>query len=105
MAKEITLEEYKKAHFEVYKEHRRKSFFMHLTIYIMVNIVSTTINFIFTPNFLWVFFPIIFWGIGIIWDFISAFLLIDKKIHKTSLEAEHRSIQRVNEKNNIGKNL
>lgn len=78
---------------------------MHLAVYIMVNAVSTIINFIFTPNFLWVIFLIIFWGIGIIWNFISAFLLIDKKIHKTSFEAEHRSIQRVKEKNNIGKNL
>jgi uncharacterized membrane protein YhaH (DUF805 family) len=94
MTEEITLEEYKKAYFEVYKEQRRKSFFMHLAIYILVNTVSSVINFIFTPKFLWVIFPIIFWGIGIIWNFISAFLLIDKRLHQTSLEVEQKLAQR-----------
>ena len=50
MTEEITLEEYKKAYFEVYKEQRRKSFFMHLAIYILVNTVSSVINFIFTQR-------------------------------------------------------
>ena len=31
-----SLEAYKKAYFEIYKEQRRKSFFSHLIIYILV---------------------------------------------------------------------
>ena len=93
MTEEITLEEYKKAYFEVYKETRRKSFFMHLAIYILVNTVSALINFIFTPKFLWVIFPIVFWGIGVVWSYMGAFLLIDKKLNEISLEAKYRLIQ------------
>ena len=94
MTEETTLEEYKEVYFEVYKEQRRKSFFLHLAIYILVNTISAVINFIFTPKFPWVIFPIIFWGIGIIWNYINAFLLIDKKLCQTSLEVEHRLTQR-----------
>lgn len=90
MTEEFTLEEYEEVYFEVYKEQRRRGFFLHLAIYILVNAISVLINFIFTPNFLWVIFPLIFWGIGIIWNFISAFLLIDKKIEQISQEVNNR---------------
>ncbi|MBM4240356.1 MAG: 2TM domain-containing protein [Euryarchaeota archaeon] len=89
MSEEITLEEYKKAFFEVYKEQRRKSFFLHLTIYILVNTASIIINFLFTPTFLWVIFPIFFWGIGVIWNYLGVFLWIDQKLNETSLKAEY----------------
>ena len=93
---EITLEGYKKAYFEVYKEQRKKSFFFHLAIYILVNTVSIVINFVFTPNFLWVIFPIVFWGIGVVWNYLGAFLWIDKRLNETSLKAEYRLVQKEN---------
>lgn len=91
---EITLKEYKKAYFEVYKEQRRKSFFMHLGIYILVNTASLIINFIFTPEFLWVIFPIVFWGIGVVWSYLGTFWWIDRKLNETSLEAVYRLVQK-----------
>lgn len=86
----ITLEEYKRAYFEVDKEQRRKGFFLHLSIYISINVVSIIINLVFTPKFLWVIFRIVFWGIGIIWNYLNAFLWIDKKIHETSLKVDYK---------------
>jgi uncharacterized membrane protein (DUF485 family) len=88
MSEGITLEEYKNAYFEVYTKQRKKSFFLHLTIYILVNVVSIIINIVFTPTFLWVVFPIVFWGIGIVWNYLGAFIWIDERLHETSLKAE-----------------
>jgi len=88
MSEVITLEEYKNAYFEVYRNQRRKSFFLHLTIYILINVISLIINILFTPTFLWVIFPIFFWGIGIVWNYLGAFVWIDERLHETSLKAE-----------------
>lgn len=96
MSEEITLEEYKEVYFEVYKERRRKSFFSHLSIYIVVNAAAITINFVFTPTFLWVIFPIFFWGIGVAWNYLGTFVWIDERLQETSLEAEHRLKKRKN---------
>lgn len=94
MSEEITLEEYKKAYFEVYKEQRRKSFFLHLTIYILVNTASVIINLLFTPTFLWVVFPMIFWGLGVIWNYLGSFVWIDERLYETSNKAEYRMVQK-----------
>ncbi len=90
MSEGITLEEYKKAYFEVYKEQRKKGFFLHLSIYILVNTTSAIINFVFTPTFLWVIFPIVFWGMGVVWNYLGSLVWIDRKLLETSLEADFR---------------
>jgi hypothetical protein len=89
MAENVSLEEYKKAYHKVAKEDRARSFYLHLAIYLSINTISVIINLILTPNFIWVIFPIIFWGIGIIWNYISSFILIDKKLYKLDLNAEN----------------
>ena len=81
MSEENTLEEYKKVYFEVYKEKRKKSFFLHLIIYFFVNTASIILNLVFTPKFLWVIFPIVFWGMGVTWNYLNAVLWIEKKLN------------------------
>ncbi len=88
MTKNISLEEYQKSYHKVAKADRARSFYLHLAIYLSINTVSAIINIIFTPNFLWVIFPITFWGMGVVWNYISSFILIDKKLQKLSLKAE-----------------
>ncbi len=94
MSEKITLGEYKEAYFEVYKENRQKSFFLHLAIYILTNTAALIINLFITPKFLWVIFPIFFWGIGVTWNYLSAFLWIDNKLNEISNQAENRLIQK-----------
>jgi hypothetical protein len=88
MPKNISLKEYQESYHRVAKADRARSFYLHLTIYLSINAISLVINLIFTPNFLWVIFPITFWGIGVIWNYISSFILIDKKLEKLSEKAE-----------------
>ncbi|MDO9045639.1 MAG: 2TM domain-containing protein [Methanobacteriaceae archaeon] len=83
--KNISLEEYQESYHKVAKADRARSFYIHLAIYLSINAVSA-INLIFTPNFIWVIFPIIFWGIGVVWNYISSFILVDKKLQKLSFK-------------------
>ena len=53
-------------------------FYRNFISYIIVNAFLAVINFIFTPDFWWVAFPIVFWGIGVFVDFIKAFVVHDK---------------------------
>ncbi len=52
-----------------------KSFYQHLFSYIPTMAILVVINFLFTPDFFWVLFPIIGWGIGIISHGAQAFEL------------------------------
>ncbi|PKL66162.1 MAG: hypothetical protein CVV28_12265 [Methanobacteriales archaeon HGW-Methanobacteriales-1] len=93
MTKNISLEEYQESYHKVAKADRARSFYLHLAIYLTINIISAVINLIFTPNFLWVLFPITFWGMGVVWNYISSFILVDKKLQKLSLKAEKEVIK------------
>jgi hypothetical protein len=88
MPKNISLQEYQESYHRVAKADRARSFYLHLAIYLSINAVSVVINLIFTPKFLWVICPITFWGIGVIWNYISSFILVDKKLQKLALKAE-----------------
>ncbi len=88
MQETISLEKYQESYHKVAKADRARSFYMHLAIYLSINAISAVINLVFTPNFLWVVFPITFWGIGVIWNYISSFILVDKKLQELSLKAE-----------------
>ena len=51
--------------------------YRNLTSYIIVNAILAVINAICTPEFWWVLFPVFFWGIGVLVDFLKAFVFID----------------------------
>ena len=65
-----------------------KGFYAHLIVYIVVNAVLVLINLLVTPRFLWFLFPLIGWGIGLLFHAVFGFGLFgvftreweDKKI-------------------------
>ena len=56
---------------------KKLKFYRNLTAYIIVNAVLAIVNWMFTPEFWWVFFPMFFWGIGVMIDFLQAFVFVD----------------------------
>lgn len=52
-------------------------FYRNLTAYVIVNAVLAVINWYFTPDFWWVAFPLLFWGIGVLKDFLMAFVFVN----------------------------
>lgn len=51
-------------------------FYINFLIYIMVNGILLALNWLYTPEFWWVAFPIFFWGIGVLKDFLTAFVFV-----------------------------
>lgn len=50
-------------------------FYINFAIYVIVNAFLAVINWIYTPQYWWVVFPVFFWGIGIFVKFLKAFVI------------------------------
>lgn len=70
-------------------------FYINFIIYIIVNGILFAANWLYTPEFWWVAFPLFFWGIGVLIDFLKAFLFIGKF---DSADYRERKIQEEMEK-------
>lgn len=51
--------------------HRLRDFYMHLAIYVVVIGGIALLNWIITPDFWWVAFPAVGWGIGLLAHAVS----------------------------------
>ena len=70
-------------------------FYRSFAIYIIVNAVLAVVNWLYTPEFWWVLFPVFFWGIGVFVKFLNAFVFVSKF---DSEEYRERKIQEEMEK-------
>ena len=57
--------------------NRKIEFLRNFKAYLIVNAILAVINAVFSPDFWWVSFPLFFWGIGVVIDFLKAYVLID----------------------------
>lgn len=53
----------------------RIGFFIHLAIYMAVNVLLVIINLTTDPQYLWFKWPLIGWGIGVIFHAVGVFFL------------------------------
>ena len=56
------------------KVNARFVFYYHLAAYLIINLVLLIINLITSPGYLWVIWPVIGWGIGILFHALGALL-------------------------------
>ena len=90
MAEEVSLEEYKKAYREVVSEEEKRDFLVHLVVYVLVNAMLIAINFIYSPEAIWFFYPLIGWGIGISIHYLSGVCWIQKELEEKEAKAEYK---------------
>lgn len=57
---------------------RKIKFKRNLYSYIVVNVILAIVNLIFTPEYWWFLWVVLFWGIGVLADFLRAYVLMDK---------------------------
>lgn len=57
------------------KADAKIEFYKNFISYVVVNAILAVINFLFTPDIWWVLFPLFIWGIGVLFDFLKAFVL------------------------------
>ena len=50
-----------------------KGFYIHLTVYLVVNLMLFSINMIVSPDNLWFIWPLMGWGIGLFAHALSAY--------------------------------
>ena len=91
MAEDISLEEYKKAYGEVVSEGEKREFSVHLVVYVLVNAMLIAINFIYSPEDIWFFYPLIGWGIGISIHYLFAVHWIQKELTEKEAKAEYKA--------------
>lgn len=60
------------------KVDNKIKFYLHLFSYISVNIILFIVNYIYTPNEWWVLWIVLFWGIGLLFNYLRVFILYDK---------------------------
>ena len=63
-------EEYKRAKKRV---EALKGFYIHLGVYVLVNLFLFLLNIITAPDHLWFFWPLLGWGIGVVLHAASTF--------------------------------
>jgi len=85
------LEEYKKAYREVVSEEEKRVFLIHLVVYVLVNAMLIAINFIYSPEAIWFFYPLIGWGIGITIHYLSGVRWIQKELEEKEAKAEYKA--------------
>lgn len=52
-------------------------FYRHLFSYVVIVSLLFLVNIICTPKYLWVLWVILFWGIGILFDFLKVFVIYE----------------------------
>ena len=85
----ITLDEYKDAYRRIIKEEEKRSFILHLILYITVNPLLIVINLLYSPQIIWFYYPLIGWGFGLIMHYLFTFHWIDKILKEKEAKAEY----------------
>ena len=60
-------------------------FFIHLTVYIVVNILLVIINFSTSTEYLWFKWPLIGWGIGVLFHALGVFVFSGGSVIKEQM--------------------
>ena len=74
---------------------RKIKFKRHLFSYVTANVILAIINLVFSPEYLWFLWVALFWGIGVVIDFLKTYVLFDRF---DSEEYRERKIQEEMEK-------
>ena len=88
---------------EAYKKAKKRveakiGFFIHLSIYIVINIMLIFINLRTSPQYIWFKWPLIGWGIGVFFHALGVFVfsgrsaiteqMIEKEMKKEALKKQ-----------------
>lgn len=90
----MELERYKEAYRSIAKEEERHGFIAHLIGYIFVNVLMILCDIFLTKGPLWFYFPLIFWGIGLLQHYLYSVYWIERELKKRELFAEEMSKKR-----------
>ena len=70
-----------------------KGFYIHLIVYVVVNLILFSINMIVSPDDLWFFWPLVGWGVGLGFHALYVFGIVPR----FGAEWEERKIREIME--------
>ncbi len=91
MTDEVSLEDYKRAYRESLIQYELKIFKIHLMAYLITNGALLVANLLFTPGKYWVIWPILGWGLGVVFHYIKAVHGIEAELIRKEVQAEERA--------------
>jgi hypothetical protein len=71
MAENVTLQQYERAERELAQQWAWQGFTIHATIYATVSLFLVLYNLILVPDFIWFYYPLRFWGVGLFAHYVS----------------------------------
>jgi hypothetical protein len=86
--REVTLEEYKKACREIVPEEEMRGFSIHVMAYVFATVMLIPMNFLFFPQVVWFFYPLISWGIGLTIHHLFSVRWIEQRLKDREARAE-----------------
>ena len=89
----ITLAEYKRAGAELRIEEGRIGFFAHAAIYTVINALLIVLNLVYVPQQIWFFYPLLFWGFGLLMHYLYEVRFVRKSIEEHEAKIEYRARQ------------
>ena len=60
------------------KVDKKISFYHHLFSYVVVISILFIVNYVFTPSEWWFCWVALFWGIGVLFNYLKVFIIYDK---------------------------
>lgn len=88
---EVSLKDYQRALREVRIEKAKREFSIHLIVYVIVNVMLIVINLMYTPKYIWFFYPLLGWGIGIAIHYYAGVVHLLKEMEAEEALAERRA--------------
>ena len=80
------------------KVKKKKEFYQHLMTFVTVNFALLALNLLTSPGKLWFYFPMLGWGIGLMFHYVDVFGIpgfgmLDKNWEEQELDAELRKMR------------
>ena len=93
MSDSVSLEEYRKAEVEVLREEVASEFRVHLLVYLAGNTIAVLLNLLVVDEVLWFFYPLIGWGLGLLFHYVAGVRHVEERIVKRQSRIEERALQ------------
>lgn len=93
MVDSISLADYERAEADLRATEGRISFYVHAAVYVLINAMLLILNLVYAREFLWFFFPLVGWGIGLTMHYLFAVRFVGRGTADWQARVEHRAVQ------------
>ncbi len=93
MSETITVQDYERAERALALEWARRGFTVHEATYAIANICLILINLLVVPDYIWFYFPLLFWGLGLLMHYVFGLRQAGRVIAERQAQIERHAWQ------------